>query len=277
VSNGLEHSKNPIKSMNKMENQELTILVTNDDGIDAPGILALVLAMKKLGKVIVAAPDRQQSAVGHALTVSKPLRITKYKGFGKEVEGYAINGTPSDCVKLAISAILGKKPDLVISGINHGQNTSVNILYSGTVSAATEGMLLGVPSIAVSLSAFEYSADCSVAAEFALEISKKLLENKLPKGTFLNVNVPYLTKEEIKGIKITRHSNSHWDDFYEKRTDPFGRDYYWFSGKYKTEDEELDSDDVAIKNGYVSITPIHYDFTDYNALEKLKKEFIIKI
>ncbi len=249
------------------------ILVSNDDGIDSPGIYALAEAMKELGDVVVAAPDRQQSAVGHSLTVAQPLRITKFKR--KKMKGNAINGTPADCVKLAISSILKRKPDLVISGINHGQNTSVNILYSGTVSAATEGMLLGIPSIAISLASYNLKDDCTIAAGYAKLIAKKLLSNPLPIGTLLNVNVPALSNDTIKGLKITHHSNSSWEDFYEKRIDPFGRDYYWFSGKYIINDDTIDADDVAINEGYVSITPIHFDFTNYDELTHIKDIFDI--
>jgi 5'-nucleotidase len=249
------------------------ILVTNDDGIDSPGISALALAMAELGEVVIAAPDRQQSAVGHALTVAQPLRVNRFKREDNLV-GYAINGTPADCVKLALSTILKRKPDLVISGINHGHNTSVNILYSGTVSAATEGMLLGIPSIAISLASYDIASKCEAAAIYSKIIARKILEgNPLPHGTLLNVNIPALTYEDIKGIKITRHSNSYWDDFYEKRTDPFGRDYYWFSGIYKITDDGNDSDDVAIMDGYVSITPIHFDFTNHNFKNELDSIF----
>lgn len=257
-----------------MTNEKPLILVTNDDGIDSPGIYALAEAMKELGEVVVAAPDRQQSAVGHALTVAQPLRITKFKR--NKMVGNAINGTPADCVKIAISAILKRKPDLVISGINHGQNTSVNILYSGTVSAATEGMLLNIPSIAISLASYDFHSDLSVASKYAKTIAKKILNNKPPKGTLINVNVPALPEEKIKGIKITHHSNSCWDDFYEKRVDPFGRDYYWFSGNYKINDDMVDADDVAINEGYVSITPIHFDFTNYSEIENLENIFASK-
>ena len=254
-----------------MNKDKPLILVTNDDGIDSPGIYALAKAMKELGDVVVAAPDRQQSAVGHALTVAQPLRITKFKRH--KMIGHAINGTPADCVKLAISAILKRKPDLVISGINHGQNTSVNILYSGTVSAATEGMLLKIPSIAISLASYDLQSDCSIAARYAKLAASKLLKNPLEPGTLLNINVPALPEEQIKGVKITHHSDSCWDDFYEKRIDPFGRDYYWFSGIYKINDNTIAADDVAINEGYVSITPIHFDFTNYNEMKKLESIF----
>ena len=245
------------------------ILVSNDDGIDSPGIYALVKAMSKLGDVVVVAPDRQQSAVGHALTVAQPLRVTKFHRDG-EMFGYAINGTPADCVKLAISAILEKKPDLVVSGINHGQNTSINILYSGTVSAATEGFLLGIPSIAVSLASFRPDEDCTVAAEYTREIAEKVLNSDLSKEVLLNVNVPAKPKSEIKGIKITRHSNSVWNDKYEKRIDPFGRSYYWFSGDYNFNDTDPETDDGAVRAGYVSVTPLHYHFTNMELTPKFR-------
>jgi len=199
------------------------ILVTNDDGIDSPGIYALAKAMKELGEVVVAAPDRQQSAVGHALTVAQPLRITPFRR--NDLIGNAINGTPADCVKLAISAIMKRKPDLVVSGINHGQNTSVNILYSGTVSAATEGMLLGIPSLAVSLASYDTTLDCNLAAKYAKIVAEQMLKTPPPSDTLYNLNIPALPEKQIKGMKITRLSKSCWDDYYEKRIDPFGRDY----------------------------------------------------
>lgn len=245
------------------------ILVTNDDGIDSPGIYALVVALRKIGNVSVIAPDRQQSAVGHSLTVANPLRVVPFHRNGK-MFGYAINGTPTDCVKLAVSNLLPKKPDLVVSGINHGQNTSINALYSGTVSAATEGMLVGINSIAVSISSHSLSVDLTSAAEFSLKLAKKLLKLKLPKGTLLNVNVPDLPKEQIKGVKVTRQSGSIWNDNYEKRTDPFGRQYYWFAGEFVKKDDVVNGDDEAVSQGYVSITPIHFKLTNEKALDELK-------
>ncbi len=251
---------------------EPLILVSNDDGIDSNGIYVLAKEMMKLGEVFVVAPDRQQSAVGHALTVSKPLRITKYQRNDINNE-FAINGTPADCVKLAISRILPRKPDLVVSGINHGQNTSVNMLYSGTVSAATEGMLLGIPSMAISLSSYDINSDMSASGIYSYRIAKELLENNLPSGTFINVNIPNLEEQKIKGIKITKQSNSSWDDAYEKRVDPFGKEYFWFSGIYKTNDQNPESDDNAVSEGYVSITPVHYILTNFAAIQNLKHIF----
>ncbi len=251
-----------------MEEQKPFILISNDDGIDSPGIFSLVNAIKKIGEVVVAAPDRQQSAVGHALTVANPLRVTPFRRNG-EMFGYAVNGTPADCVKLAISNILERKPDMVISGINHGQNTAINILYSGTVSAATEGNLLGIPSIAVSVASYDDNYDCTASAEITREIVKKLGKS-IPKDTLLNINIPALKKEEIKGTKVTRLSDNIWMDSYEKRKDPFGRSYFWFAGKFTQDDRDANSDHVALEEGYVTVTPIKYKFTDDDILDNLK-------
>ncbi|MBM2813583.1 MAG: putative acid phosphatase [Ignavibacteria bacterium] len=252
-----------------MVRTDYNILVTNDDGIDSPGIHSLVRSMSKIGHVIVAAPDRQQSAVSHAMSVDNPLRVTQFHRNG-EAFGFGISGTPSDCVKLAISALMDSKPDLVVSGINHGQNTSVNVLYSGTVAAACEGMLLGIPSIAVSIDSYDYSFDCHTAADITLMIAIRFLEMKTKGEVLLNVNVPALTKEKIKGIKITHLSDSVWNDKYEKRTDPLGRHYYWFSGDFIDVDPELNSDIHAVQSGYVSVTPIHYDLTNYDYIKSLR-------
>ena len=250
-------------------NKEKLILVTNDDGIDSPGILALVNALRGLGRIVVVAPDRQQSAVGHALTVMQPLRATPFHRNGEDF-GYAVNGTPSDCVKLAVHALLDKRPDIVVSGINHGQNTSVNVLYSGTVSAASEGMLLGIPSIAISLANYRPDADCSVAGKWAARYVGMLIKNPLPNDFLLNINVPALPDDEIKGSRITRQSNSIWADGYEKRTDPFGRDYYWFTGEYKSCDADPNTDDGALLEGYISVTPIYFNFTKEDAMQVLE-------
>lgn len=249
--------------------KRLRILVTNDDGIDSPGISALAKVMSEIGDVVVAAPDRQQSAVGHALTVARPLRITKVKR-NNTLFGYAINGTPSDCVKIALSAIMDQKPDLVVSGINHGQNTAINILYSGTVAAATEGLLAGIPSIAVSLASHDLNLEVETAAEYAKVVALKLIESKLTPNFLLNVNVPAIAKEKILGIKVVRQSTSYWEDTYEKRNDPFGREYYWFAGEYRIDDSSLDTDDAALAAGYVTLTPVHFEFTKYDVLNNLK-------
>jgi len=243
----------------------LNILVTNDDGIDAPGIVALAHALRRVGSVTVVAPDRQQSAVGHALTVSRPLRATKVRRDG-EFFGFAVDGTPADCVKLALSTLLTERSDIVVSGINHGANTSINIMYSGTVSAATEGMMLGVPSMAVSIDSLDYRTDCTAAAEVAAEIAAKMLALGLPSDTLLNVNVPALAKEHLKGIRITRQGTSGWEDSYERRKDPMGREYFWLSGNYHVRDTDHSTDEGAIKAGYVSVTPVRYRLTNEEVL-----------
>ena len=245
------------------------ILVTNDDGIDSPGIRCLAQKLKELGNVAVVAPDRQQSAVGHSLTVSNPLRVTNFRNNG-EFFGYAVNGTPSDCVKLGVSTLLPRKPDLIVSGINHGQNTSVNILYSGTVAAAAEGMLIDIPSVAFSIDSHSYGTDCSVAADYALRITRRLFEIDFPKRIFINVNIPALNKVQIKGIRIAEVSGNIWKDKYECRKDPFGKDYYWFSGDFLEIDKNPGSDFVLLQDGYVTITPVKYDLSDRKFMEEIK-------
>lgn len=252
--------------------KKIKILVSNDDGIDSPGIFALAEAMKTIGEVCVVAPNKQQSAVAHAMTVTTPLRATPFYKNGTFF-GYAINGTPADSVKLGLCSILDELPDLVITGINHGLNTSVNMIYSGTVAAATEGMLRNIPSIAFSLSSYDTAVDCSAAAEFSTTITKKILQTGLPTGTLLNVNIPAVSKDKIKGIKITRQSNAFWNDSFEKRQDPFGRDYFWYDGTFEIPDNDINSDDGAVKNNYISITPIHYCFTNTNFINILESEF----
>jgi 5'-nucleotidase len=250
----------------------MNILVTNDDGIDSPGILALVSALRDIATVIVVAPDRQQSAVGHALTVSTPLRVTRFTR-NNEFFGLAVDGTPADCVKLAFSHLIEDKIDMVVSGINHGYNTAINVLYSGTVSAATEGLLLGVPSIAVSLGSFRWDENCTVAAQTAKYIASRYHELEVPSGTLLNVNVPALPEHQIKGIKITQQGHGEWIDKYEKRLDPMGREYYWIRGEYRNLDGNPHSDDVAVSEGYIAVTPVCFRLTDYATLEKLKITF----
>lgn len=247
----------------------MKILVTNDDGIDSPGIYALVHALREIGHVTVVAPDRQQSAVGHALTVSSPLRAVPFHRDG-EMFGYAVNGTPADCVKLGVSSLLTAKPDMVISGINHGTNSSINILYSGTVSAATEAMMMGIPAMAVSLSSFSYEADMSGAAYYAKLIAKQLLSLPIPSGTLLNMNVPAIPAGMLKGMRFTRLSKSMWEDKYEKRYDPMDREYYWIRGTYHTIDADGMTDDGALAEGYVSVTPIRYELTNSDILETLR-------
>lgn len=251
----------------KSPNRKLEILVSNDDGIDAPGIHALAAAMRSVGNVTVVAPHRQQSAVGHAITMNMPIRVQKYY-LNKKFFGYAIEGTPADCVKLAVRCLLPTKPDLVISGINHGSNTAVNIIYSGTVSAATEGTVLGISSIAMSLTTYG-KPDFRFAAKFAARLAKLVVKKGLPKGTLLNVNIPAVPESQVKGVLITRQGKSFWDDTFIARRDPIDREYYWLTGKMEIIDTMEDTDQIAIANKYVSISPIHYELTDHKMLKEL--------
>ncbi|HTK82360.1 MAG TPA: 5'/3'-nucleotidase SurE [Bacteroidota bacterium] len=258
-----------IKKLKKPAHRKLHILVSNDDGIDAPGIHALVRELKKIGEVMVVAPDKQRSAVGHAITMNYPLRVTKF--FKNErFFGYAVEGTPADCVKLAIRSLCEVKPDIIVSGVNLGSNTAINIIYSGTVSAATEGTILGIPSIAVSLTTFEHP-DFSYAAKFARKLAAFIGKRGLPEATLLNVNVPAIEAKQIRGVKVTRQGKSRWDDKFELRLDPNNREYYWLAGKLHIIDTSADTDEIAVVNHYVSVTPLHYDLTDYEALKKIQQ------
>jgi 5'-nucleotidase len=249
--------------------KRLSILVSNDDGILADGMLILVKELQSIADVTVVAPDSQQSAVGHAITVHRPLRVKEVKKDGLFF-GYAVDGTPADCVKLAIRNLMKAKPDIVISGINHGSNTAISVIYSGTVSAATEGTILGIPSFAISLTTFEANADFTYAAKFAKHLALKVSEFGLPNGTLLNVNVPPVAEKEIRGIVITRQGKSVWNDEFESRRDPGNKQYFWLKGEMVELDEEEDIDQRAILNNKVSITPIQFDLTNYGMIEKLK-------
>lgn len=251
-----------------MSGKRLHVLVSNDDGIDAPGIFALVQELRKFSDVTVVAPDKQQSAVGHAITMNYPLRAIPFRK-GNEFFGYAVDGTPADAVKLGVKFLLKDPVDLVVSGINHGSNTAISIIYSGTVSAATEGTVLGIPSIAVSLTTHG-DADFSYAAKFAGRLALKVAEHGLPGGTLLNVNVPAVPEPEIKGIMVTRQGASTWDDTFDVRRDPANREYFWLTGHLNVVDTDADVDEVAVRNKYVSVTPIHYDLTDRQMLETMK-------
>lgn len=244
------------------------ILLTNDDGINAPGLYALYESIRTMGDVTVVAPDTEMSAVGHAITLTDPLRVEKINKRG-EFFGYAVSGTPADCVKIAVWALLDEKPDLIISGINLGNNTGISIIYSGTVSAATEGTILEIPSFAISLVAYR-NPDFTYAAKFAKKMANIVLEKGLPIGTLLNVNVPNVKEEEIKGVLVTRQGKAVYREHFDKRTDPWGRSYYWMAGEKVELEEEEFVDDTALKNNQVSITPIQFDLTDYANLDLLK-------
>jgi 5'-nucleotidase len=248
---------------------DLNILITNDDGIHAPGIYALKKSIDKIANVLIVAPDTERSAVGHAITLSDPLRVFTVEK-ENQFYGYAVNGTPADCVKLAINCLMDKKPDIVISGINMGANTATNIIYSGTVSAAAEAVMKGIPAIAISLATFniyEFEYSCSLA----VQLINKIIQFGLPEGTLLNVNVPPVKKSEIEDIVITRQGKGRFEEFFDKRIDPTNRTYYWYSGKNMIYDSDDDIDDVVIMKKKVSITPIKYNLTDMQMLGTLRK------
>ncbi|HEY9165292.1 MAG TPA: 5'/3'-nucleotidase SurE [Candidatus Kryptonia bacterium] len=251
------------------------ILVSNDDGIDSPGLLTLVKALKRFAQVSVVAPSIQQSAIGHAITMRTPLRAHEFHRDGK-MFGYAVDGTPADCVKLAIKRLVKQKLDLVISGINDGLNTAVNVIYSGTVSAATEGTILGIPSIAVSLE-YTLKPNFEFAAKVAVKFAKFVIKRGLPRDTILNINVPAIPASRIKGIRFTRQGRSRWDDEFFQRKDPKNRDYFWLAGKMHVFDRDPDVDQVALKSGYVSVTPIHFDLTHHEFLDQMKRDWEGKI
>lgn len=246
----------------------LRILVCNDDGIAAPGLHALARELSELGEITVVAPDRQQSAIGHAITMNYPLRAVPY--YRNDVFfGHAVDGTPADAVKLAVKCLLPRAPDLLLSGINHGSNTAINIIYSGTVSAATEGTILGIPSIAVSLTTYQ-AADFGYAAKFAARLARMVVANGLPRGTLLNVNVPALPEEKIRGVKVTRQGESSWEDTFDVRRDPSNREYFWLTGRMNVTDSDPETDQVAVRDGFISVTPIRYQLTDPGMLVAMK-------
>jgi 5'-nucleotidase len=249
--------------MSKSDNNPV-ILVCNDDGIFSPGIRALAQVADEFGDVEIIAPDREQSAAGHAVTVDKPLRSRSFQIDGR-FNGQAVSGTPADSVKLGHDQLMKSKPDLVVSGINHGSNAGVNILYSGTVSAATEGTILGYPSIAVSCTDFDEEADLSGSKDAARKVIGYVLSEGLPRGVTLNLNVP---AGPLKSIKWTRQANSRYVEEYEGRVDPNDRDYYWLTGRLQLLDEGDDLDVNVLEKGYASLTPIQYDMTAYTLLKQ---------
>ncbi len=244
------------------------ILISNDDGIDAPGIVTLAEAMTALGDVWVVAPISEQSAVGHAITVRQPVRARSWPFPAEHVTAFAVTGTPADCVKLAVNQLMPARPDLVVSGINRGPNTAVNVIYSGTVSAATEAAILGIDAVAVSRCAWQ-DGDYSASGRYASRIARQVLQTGLPPGVLLNVNVPDLPFDDIQGILATRQARSRWEESFYERVDPFNQPYYWLSGTFVNLDEGENTDLAAVENGFVSVTPIHYDLTAYTFLEDL--------
>jgi len=245
------------------------ILVTNDDGITAPGLRALIDVMNDLGDVVVVAPDSPQSGMGHAITIDSTLYIERvHIDDGKQIE-YSCSGTPADCVKLAMSEILDRRPDLCVSGINHGSNSSINVIYSGTMSAALEAGIEGIPSIGFSLLDYNWNADFEATKPYAKSIAQNVLENGLIDGVVLNVNFPKLKPNDIKGVKICRQAKANWVEEFDKRSSPQGRDYYWLTGKFVNLDHGEDTDEWALKNGYVSVVPVQFDLTAHHCIQTL--------
>lgn len=252
------------------------ILVSNDDGITSKGIRTLVNVMKQLGDVLVVAPDSPQSGMGHAITVGETLRLTESFIF-EGVKAYECSGTPADCVKMARHFVLKDKvqPDVVVSGVNHGSNTSISVLYSGTMSAAIEGAIEGTPAIGFSLCDFSHDADFSHTEEYIYKITKQVLDKGLQKGVALNVNFPPKRIEELKGIRICRQANAKWVEDFVERMDPNGRKYYWMTGNFVNFDKGEDNDEWAIANNFVSVVPCQFDLTAYSALPNLNEDWEI--
>ena len=252
-----------------MSKERPLILVSNDDGISAPGIRHLIRLMKKLGDVFVVAPNSPQSGMSHAITLESMLFSERVHIEGSEVTEFACSGTPVDCVKLAMNKLLDRKPDLCVSGINHGANSSVNVLYSGTMAAAIEGAIAGVPSIGFSLLDYAQAADFSQSEDHVLRIARHALENGLPSGVCLNVNIPKLSREQIKGVKVCRQSDGYWEEDFDERMNPMGKTYYWLTGKFYNHDEGKDTDIWALENRYISVVPVKFDVTAHDHIQQL--------
>ncbi|MCC7302866.1 MAG: 5'/3'-nucleotidase SurE [Bacteroidia bacterium] len=252
-----------------MTEKKPLILVTNDDGITAPGIGVLVKAMRELGDVVVIAPDKPQSGMGHAITINHTIRLRKEKYHGLEKE-YSSTGTPVDCVKLAINKILPRKPDLVVSGINHGSNLSISVIYSGTLSAAMEGAIEGIPSVGFSLCDHSIDADFSACSPIVTKIAGNVLRYGLPAGCCLNVNIPAIGAEDIRGIRFCRQTHGYWIEELDERKDPSGVPYFWLTGSFlNLEKGKEDTDVWACDNGYVAVVPVHFDMTMHKAFQHL--------
>ncbi len=242
------------------------ILVTNDDGITAPGIRTLIEVMKEFGDVVVVAPDSPQSGMGHAITLDSTLHVESITiKDGSQVE-YSCSGTPADCVKLAVNELLPRKPDLCVSGINHGSNSAINVIYSGTMSAAIEAGIEGIPSVGFSLLDHSWNADFEPLKSHIKTIAKNVIENGLPEGVVLNVNFP---KGDVKGIKVCRQAKANWIEEFDKRTSPQGKEYYWLTGNFVNLDNGQDTDLFALDNGYATVVPVQFDLTAHHYIQQL--------
>ncbi len=249
------------------------ILIVNDDGIQANGIKALVEAVEGLGKITVVAPNKPQSGMGHAITIHDPLRLQKTNTFGNKAESWQCSGTPVDCVKLAVDKVLHKKPTICLSGINHGANHSINVIYSGTMSAAMEAAIESIPSIGFSLLDYSPDANFNAAQIYVRELTQKILANPISPNMVLNVNIPAVAANKIKGIKFCRQANAKYKEEFNERLDNMHQKYYWLTGKFINFDKGKDTDVWALKNNYVSVVPIQYDLTNYNLKTQLEKQW----
>ncbi|MFT4204449.1 MAG: 5'/3'-nucleotidase SurE [Chitinophagaceae bacterium] len=258
---------------NEVSKKEPIILITNDDSVAAPGIHALVEAAKGLGRVVVVAPDKPQSGMGHAITINHPLRLSPVSYFGDDIEAWQVTGTPVDCVKLAVDKVLKGRPTICLSGINHGANHSISVLYSGTMSAALEACIEGIPSIGFSLLDHSLEADFSAAKAYARKIIRQMLSMELDAHTCLNVNIPVVPEELIRGVKICRQAYGKYEENFEERKDPSGKKYYWLTGEFVNNDKEKDTDVWALENNYISMVPVTFDMTNYPLKDRLAKSF----
>ncbi|MDO7845685.1 5'/3'-nucleotidase SurE [Hymenobacter sp. M29] len=251
------------------------ILVSNDDGITAPGIRCLVEIVHGLGaEVVVVAPDSPQSGMGHAITIGHPMRLTENPIFGPDVQAYECSGTPADCVKIAKHYVLkDRTPDLVVSGINHGSNSSVNVLYSGTMSAAIEAAIEGLPAVGFSLCDYGPKADFSHAAEWVRQVCEHALAHGVPAGTALNVNIPKKSDTPIAGLRLARQARAKWQEEFDRRLDPYQRPYFWLRGEFVNFDHGTDTDEWALAHNYVSVVPCQFDLTAAHGLAHLSQQW----
>ena len=246
------------------------ILVTNDDGITAPGIRSLVEIMNSIGEVVVVAPDSPKSAMSHAITVNSTLHCSRIKIDSGPQKEYSCSGTPADCVKIAVNELLSRKPDICVSGINHGSNSSINVIYSGTMSAAIEAGIQGIPSLGFSLLDYKWSANFEPFTNYVKSITLNVLKNKISNNIILNVNMPRVnSNQEIKGVRICRQAKANWIEKFDKRKNPIGKEYYWLTGEFIDKDTKNDPDEWALKNNYISIVPVQFDFTAYDIIQEL--------
>jgi len=247
--------------------QKPLILVINDDGINAPGLLALTEYMKGLGEVVVVAPESPQSGMGHAITLDDTLYLKRMRTKADSPEMYSCSGTPADCVKLALQELLDHRPDICVCGINHGSNSSINVIYSGTMSAAIEAGIEGIPAIGFSLCDYAWEANFEHSREYVKTIVEEALKNGMPNGVVLNVNIPRLPREAIKGIKVCRQARANWKEKFDRRTNPSGKVYYWLTGEFELLDNGEDTDEWALANGYISLVPTQFDLTAHHAIQ----------